>query len=841
MKVPVKVHGLIAHFPSGTIEHHLTALYTVVEKQYGGKSHGKFKEVTKNEPLYWESERYVNHRATGFGAILWTDARNPFVDIEIDILDPSRKPMVRDLEIPLNMKSSPKFLVDGKERFYFYEALEACRRSYFGAVKLPTGCLRSTTRIKLLDGSSPEIKDLVNRDPFWVMSVNSEGLVVPKIARNCHVTRKSRLYRLVLDDDSCIDLTGDHLLLNTRGKYVEAKDSLNDSICSTSFTIRDDERGYWFDREILTHPSGKIEPTHMSVAYFFNKKYEGSVVHHKDGNYRNNNPENLEVMTQSKHASIHGSELWSDTDYQSYIQSKRKTWLSTEEGIKYTKNNSDRLKEFNKVHPKKRDDISFKSLLEYSNLITSKVDLALAVDCSAQRISNILKKEGMTWREFAQKYCPNLNQYSRGHNHLVVSVIDLGFEEYVYDLEVEDLHNFMVDLGNDTAICVHNSGKSEIEITLGLNQSRQYGQGILIVPTNQIHQDLIKRCDKYEVSVMDYREGLKLVESEAYNPEDLCQFFISTPKVLTNDIRSGITSVISCMNWIMFDEVHHVNAPSWLEIVKGMPKASRIHGFSALPVSEETEYASTFRTLSYNDALTISLTGPIIYEKSASDLPEFLNLPILINIEFKWDRSKFEDADSLDWHTVYKQMKYYKERNDLIRDILVVLREHGRLFYAHVFQKETGLHWLELSGDDSLVCWYGGSTIHSYNNETEISVQDLKDNFGDKYKGVFVTSHAIEGLDFDVPIDTVLLSEGKSRRQSIQKVGRALRPSNTKSIIVNLFDVGSKIPRRHAEERANTVLREAAISEWYVRSIDELDNLLGTIERNELSYFKDLV
>src|SRR5262249_55942464 len=79
----------------------------------------------------------------------------------------------------------------------------------------------------------------------------------------------------------------------------------------------------------------------------------GCVVHHKDGNKRNDDPSNLQVLTRSEHAQLHGiknpnrsgqssewmKKFWQD-NYEYMVETQRRRWasLTEEERIQVKKN-----------------------------------------------------------------------------------------------------------------------------------------------------------------------------------------------------------------------------------------------------------------------------------------------------------------------------------------------------------------------------------------------------------------------------------------------------------------------------------------------------------------------
>lgn len=87
-----------------------------------------------------------------------------------------------------------------------------------------TLCISGDTKIPLLDGTCPTIKELSKRkEPFWVYSMDKDNNVVPALAKDARVTRKrAKTVDLELDNGEIFGCTPDHLIMMKGGGYEEA-------------------------------------------------------------------------------------------------------------------------------------------------------------------------------------------------------------------------------------------------------------------------------------------------------------------------------------------------------------------------------------------------------------------------------------------------------------------------------------------------------------------------------------------------------------------------------------------------------------------------------------------
>ena len=388
----------------------------------------------------------------------------------------------------------------------------------------------------------------------------------------------------------------------------------------------------------------------------------------------------------------------------------------------------------------------------------------------------------------------------------------------VYDIEVDhECHNFCLDI-NGEGIYVHNSGKTEMEITLAYNQAEIFGTQLIIVPTISIRDQMItERLEKGEIL------------------EEMPKIIISAPQSILNDYdNKKHKELLSSFSCLIVDEAHRVGCETWSRLFLSLPNIYRIHGFSAMPISRDSSSRREFITMDDRDAINVSICGDVIYHKTPQDLKEFLNIPILINFTYNWQNYHPNILGTLDWNVLYKRMMENKARNYLIMNIIELLNSLGYNTISYVSRKQQGLNILSNHTTEKTCCWYSNE-FHLVENGSIVrktdkvyNQQNLRDEFGKTKQAIIGSSLLIEGLDFSAPLNALVLTEMKSDRQNLQKIGRIVRPSNRRSIIVNFVDINVKILKSQAQQRARNAVEEFGCSEVTLDSLDKLKLLLNT-------------
>ena len=186
-------------------------------------------------------------------------------------------------------------------------------------------CFSGDTLIGVADGRNcVSIKQLAEEGKdVPVYSINKETMEVSiKWGRNPRITgHNQKLLRIHFGKEHTgqfVDVTPNHKCLTNDGRIVEAKDlKKNDSLPM----FRKGKNGK--DDYIVVHSKGKRLVEHRMIKEFYETKkfYEnfkegytgccktnGVVVHHKDENKQNNDPDNLEITTPGEHTSHHNEQ-----------------------------------------------------------------------------------------------------------------------------------------------------------------------------------------------------------------------------------------------------------------------------------------------------------------------------------------------------------------------------------------------------------------------------------------------------------------------------------------------------------------------------------------------------
>ena len=353
-----------------------------------------------------------------------------------------------------------------------------------------SACLRWNTKIRLANDTEATIKDVCDRvsngEEIYVYGKAPYGEPyygpnVYKVLAGGITKRNALLYRVYFDNGTYVDCTEDHKFMTIRRKFKELKDlTPNDSL------------------SVIGYHCDCFKPTGEGIYRLVYKKYvgeipDGYVIHHKDKNHFNNYPSNLELKLASDHTIWHNEDRTKNGNFDSWLEhvgdatplvrywkndeNKRlkseevKHWFNNPESGEYNRN---RTSERTKLGMSKmtkeqhRDRLYLQSynvsLAYYKDLIFYRKLFDIDTIFDKDKLKEQRRKDGnirasgmyLYPNTFMSKYSidskEELLELIKNANHRITKVECLNIYEDVYDIEVDEVHNYC--LAND--IIVHN-------------------------------------------------------------------------------------------------------------------------------------------------------------------------------------------------------------------------------------------------------------------------------------------------------------------------------------------------------------------------------------------------
>lgn len=375
-------------------------------------------------------------------------------------------------------------------------------------------CFTGDTEIRLLDGSIRSFKWLTDNyadKEFWVISCLPDGTVVPAKAINPHKTKEvTELAIVTLDNGKQVRCTPDHRWMLRNGTYTEAKDlKPNDSLMP--FYHKRDEQGH-----LLFKPNNETQRKRLAgyndtiFSPMYRNVYDlcvdgdiyksGHQIHHKDFNPTNDCPDNLEQIIQKNHYILHAikqCELNGPDSLIQYNQSE-KGRNKSRENMQYViesgkhfsqteENKQIRSKQFKEANKKDLKFLQQQGKFQRAYLyITESLGLEFneetyeenkqwdaagfshfknlfprGIEELKNSIPDYLKRKkraGVSKQQILDTYKPidkeRLIQNANNHKVVSVEIITLDTPEAVYDIQVPDTNNFVLEAG----VFTHNSG-----------------------------------------------------------------------------------------------------------------------------------------------------------------------------------------------------------------------------------------------------------------------------------------------------------------------------------------------------------------------------------------------
>jgi DNA gyrase/topoisomerase IV subunit B len=447
------------------------------------------------------------------------------------------------------------------------------------------GCLRGDTEIQLLNGETKTMEKLSelypdDKERFYVFSKDENGKTVPGLAHSVRITKYiDKLLKITLDNGKEIFVTHNHPFLKREGNYVNANElKIGDSLMSLYLKKFENCRykDYW---QIYLNEINDYKLLHRYIASLENDIPKGYVVHHKDENKDNNNPNNLLIMKKHEHISLHGKnsylvnvyngsekqkqdlknnkELYSKLGKNSHLVN---VYNGSEKNSKVTSERNKRMwknEEYRKHMRKKNKEFieNGGSEIISKNTENQWKDPNMKFKMQATRIVNVIKKALDKFGIFNEENYENVRPkygipkynlmmkkmnfkndeeatlYAINYNHKVIAIeeINLNNKIPVYDMTVDKYHNFAIKTSDNSSVFVHNSHIFTLLIALftkyfpELIESGKivrYLSPIVIANKTDYfysYDEWKKHMHKYEEKNIEYLKGLASLDDKDYH------------------------------------------------------------------------------------------------------------------------------------------------------------------------------------------------------------------------------------------------------------------------------------------------------------------------------------
>lgn len=220
----------------------------------------------------------------------------------------------------------------------------------------PDLCLHENTKIKLLDGNSYTIKEVMDKfssgEDIWVYSCDENGDFKPGHVSDVWISGKSNeMIEITLDNNEKILTTPNHKYMLRNGNYVRADElTVGQSLMPLYFK---NYKGY--EQVMLNSKPKSFISVYKLVANDvltseineakIRSGEESIAIHHSDFNKRNNNPYNLYPMGRLEHYMYHSNHVKENPILLKKWQEAGHAYWRTEEGRKIK---SDLMKKFSR-------------------------------------------------------------------------------------------------------------------------------------------------------------------------------------------------------------------------------------------------------------------------------------------------------------------------------------------------------------------------------------------------------------------------------------------------------------------------------------------------------------